>query len=342
MPETEASQQRAALIYNPAKVDGMALRAAVTANSAAAGWADPVFLETSVEDPGQGITRAALAEGATAVLVAGGDGTVRAVSEALDGTGVPLTIVPSGTGNLLARNLRLPLTNPEAMVQAAFEGDTASVDVGIARLRRADGTREEHAFVVMAGMGLDAAMIANTRPDLKKQVGWVAYVDGAARSLAGAKPFRIVYQIDPEAVDRPVTRTQSRLHSARVQSILVANCGALPAGIALIPDASILDGVLDVAIIQPTGPLGWLGVWRKVWWDNSVLRRFRAGRRIVERRRDTSVRYLRATGIETATAEPRPVELDGDEFGEATRMYCTVHRGGLLISVPKGHPLAAL
>ncbi|MGV9768755.1 diacylglycerol/lipid kinase family protein [Microbacterium sp. NPDC003461] len=342
MAQTDARTRRAALVYNPSKVNGAKLRALVEAQSARSGWGEPILLETSVEDPGQGITREALAQGAAAVLVAGGDGTVRAVAEVMDGSGVPLAIVPSGTGNLLARNLLLPLGDQQEMVRAAFEGETVPVDIGIARLLRADGTTEEHAFVVMAGMGLDAAMIANTKADLKKAVGWVAYVDGAARSLIGAEPFRVVYQTDPRPGSKTATRTLTRIHSARVQSILVANCGALPGGIALIPDASILDGTLDVAIIQPTGVFGWLGVWRKVWWDNSVLRRFRAGRRIVERRHDTSVRYLQATDIETATPDPQPIELDGDEFGAATRMDCTVHPGGLLAAVPKGHPIAAI
>lgn len=332
MDAPPTDRKRAALVYNPTKVDPDRLRALVARLAEEAEWAEPLFFETTVDDLGDDATRAALDEGADAILVAGGDGTVRAVSEALTDTGVPLTIVPSGTGNLLARNLALPLDDPDTMIRATFEGDAINVDVGVARLRREDGTTEEHGFVVMAGMGLDAAMIANTRPELKRTVGWVAYVDGAARSLVSAKPFRIVYQLDDQ-----------RLHSARVQSILFANCGALPAGIALIPEASIADGLLDVAVIQPAGAFGWLGVWRKIWWDNSFLRRFRAGRRVLERRgRDTSVHYRRGTGIETATSPAQPVELDGDEFGEATRIYCRIVPGGLRVAVPKGHDSTTL
>src|SRR5690606_24854902 len=106
------------------------------------------------------------------------------------------------------------------------------------------------------------------------------------------------------------------------------------------PDASIADGLLDVALIKPSGPLGWFGVWRKVWWDNSVLRRFRTGVRLAERHRGTSVLYLTGIGLEAAVAEARPVQLDGDELGEATRMFCTVHPGGLLVTVPRGHRIA--
>lgn len=339
-----AGENRAALVYNPVKVDGGRLRALVEMHSSRAGWGAPLFYETSIEDPGQEITRMALAAGAKGVFVAGGDGTVRAVAETMDGTGVPLTIVPSGTGNLLARNIGLPLVDPEPMVQAAFDGGTASIDIGIAKLRRPGGAVEEHAFVVMAGMGLDAAMIANTRPKLKKRMGWVAYVDGAARALPTATPFRIVYQLMTSGAAAPSADergTQTKLQSAKVQSILIANCGALPAGIALFPDASIADGLLDVALIQPSGPLGWFGVWRKVWWDNSVLRRFRTGLRLAERHRGTAVRYLTGVGIETAVPEARPVQLDGDELGDATRFYCTVHAGGLLVTVPRGHRLIA-
>src|SRR5690606_16320962 len=170
------------------------------------------------------------------------------------------------------------------------------------------------------------------RPDLKKSVGWVAYVDGAARSLPSAKPFRIVYQLD-----------DSRLHSAKVHSVLFANCGTLPAGISLIPSASIDDGEMDVAIIQPTGPLGWLGVWRKIWWDNSVLRRFRAGRLVLQRRgKDASVRYLRGRAVEAAAVNPTPIELDGDEFGQAVRIRCRVDAGALLLALPEGHPVDLL
>ena len=162
MTDAPAPERRAALVYNPTKVDADQLRALVAEHASAAGWAEPLFYETSVDDLGDGVTREALDAGASVVLVAGGDGTVRAVSQAMANSHVPLTIVPSGTGNLLARNLGLPLTDPAAMVAAAFDGEVHAIDVGYARLTRADGDHEEHAFVVMGGIGLDAAMIANT------------------------------------------------------------------------------------------------------------------------------------------------------------------------------------
>ncbi len=319
-------------MYNPVKVDGKRLRAQVRDLSREAGWDHPAFYPTTVEDAGQGATAEALARGVDVVLVAGGDGTVRAVAEAIADTGVPLAILPSGTGNLLARNLGLPLADPAEMIRAALGDFRHPIDIGWARMTREDGSEEEHAFVVLAGIGLDADMIANTRADLKKSVGWIAYVDGAARSLPRAKPFRAVYQIG-----------MGRLHSTKVHSILFANCGTLPAGISLIPDASITDATLDVAVIQPTGLLGWLGVWRKIWWDNSVLRRFRAGRFVLERRgTDASVHYFRGARAEAAAPAPTPIELDGDEFGEAVRVTCRADPGALLLALPTGHPVHIL
>ncbi|WP_159500695.1 diacylglycerol kinase family protein [Microbacterium sp. 18062] len=332
MTADAAGQRRAALVYNPTKVDAHQLRGQVTHFARHAGWADPLFFTTTVQDLGQGPAREALAQHADAVLVAGGDGTVRAVAEALVGTGVPLTIVPSGTGNLLARNLRLPLDDPERIIRTAFAGDRLRVDVGFAELRRADGTAQTHGFVVMGGIGLDAAMIANTSPALKKSVGWVAYVDGAARSLVAAKPFRVVYQVGGH-----------RMHSARVQSVLYANCGSLPAGLELIPEASVVDGSMDVAVFQPKGWWGWIFVWRRVAWDNSVLRRFRAGRRVLSlRTRDNSVRYARGATLDVAASGPQPVQLDGDEFGEAVHIKARIEPGALTVTVPPGHDVGRL
>ncbi|MCK9918077.1 MULTISPECIES: diacylglycerol/lipid kinase family protein [Microbacterium] len=329
MTDPVPTVRRAALIYNPVKVDRDRLRTQVVHYSGRAGWESPLFFETTVGDAGSGQARAAVAAGASVVLVAGGDGTVRAVAEAMAYTGIPVTIVPSGTGNLLARNLRLTLDDPERVISSAFDGEIHPIDIGLARMTRLDHTVEEASFVVMAGMGLDAAMIANTRPRMKKAVGWVAYVDGAARSLPKAAPFRIVYQLDDD-----------KLASSRTYSVLFANCGSLPAGIALIPDASIADGALDIVLIQPRGFWGWAAVWRRVWWDNSVLRRFKAGRLVLERRRDRAVRYLSAHGIDTRTETPQAVQLDGDHFGIAIGIDCRVAEGALLVTVPPGHDVS--
>ena len=134
-----------------------------------------------------------------------------------------------------------------------------------------------------------------------------------------------------------------RQHRAHIQSVLFANCGSLPAGLELIPEASVADGDLDVVIFQPKNPIGWLAVWRRVAWDNSVLRKFRAGRRILRlRTKDDSVRYAKGTGVELAAAAAQPIQLDGDEFGEATAVSARVDAGALRLAVPAGHTVPGL
>ena len=85
-----ASRRVAAVVYNPIKVDLPALREAVISEAAAAGWGETLWFETSIDDVGQGATGEALAQYVDMVIVAGGDGTVRAVVEALRGTRCPL------------------------------------------------------------------------------------------------------------------------------------------------------------------------------------------------------------------------------------------------------------
>lgn len=323
---------RAALVYNPVKADGEKLRALLIKASAEHGWAEPLFKETTPEENGTTLASELINDGISTVLVAGGDGTVRAVAQAMAASGIPLAIVPSGTGNLFARNLKLPLVNPATMIDAVFTGETFASDIGFTEMYRADGSVETHAFVVMAGIGWDAEMIASTNAELKKAMGWVAYLGGAAMALPKAKAFRTMYALD-----------DGLIHATRVRCVLCANCGALPAGIALAPDASVSDGKLDALLIQAKGWLGWFWLWRKIWWDNSILSRFRAGRNVLRNRgNDRAVQYLVGNNLDIATVKPQAIELDGDEFGQIIRARSEIRKGQLLLVVPAGHDTSSL
>src|SRR5690606_16183468 len=155
MSPPKPQPQRAAVVYNPTKVDLPELRDAVALAESEAGWAKSLWIETTEEDPGVGQARQAVEQGAAVVIAAGGDGTVRAVAEGLHESGVPLTLLPAGTGNLLARNMDLTLTDMPDSVRTAFTGHDRRIDLGLVDIERPDGSRESHAFVVMAGIGLD-------------------------------------------------------------------------------------------------------------------------------------------------------------------------------------------
>lgn len=325
MPRSPAPGKRhAAVVYNPIKVDLRKLKKAVSAAETAAGWRSTKWYPTTKEDTGQGATREAIAHGASVVLAAGGDGTVRAVAEALRDSGVAIALVPSGTGNLLARNLNLALTNQAESIGAAFTGGERKIDLGIAEIVRENDEREEHVFVVMAGLGLDAKMIALTKPGLKKAVGWLAYVDAGVRALPELKPVRLRYSVD-----------NSQAKTTSVHSIIIGNCGALPGGILLIPEAKPDDGILDIVALRPRGAFGWLKVWNKLFWENGVLRKSAIGRSIIDLTADVrDVSYFTGRNLSLTVELPQDVQLDGDEFGKAKSMRAWVDQGALTVKIP--------
>ena len=317
------SQPRAAVVYHPLKTDVAALRAAVLLHEAKAGWAPSLWLETTVNDAGQGVTARALKAGASVVLASGGDGTIRAVAEALRGSGTPLTVIPQGTGNLLARNLGVPLTNIEEAVSAAFVGENKPIDLGVVTITRPDESEDEHVFLVLAGMGLDARAITTTRSSLKKKVGWLAYIAAGMRTMIKDAPLQIHYSVDG-----------APMKSLTVFTVMIGNCGLLPGGVLLIPDAELDDGKLDVVALRPLGPFAWLRIWHKIGFENGVLRKSKTGRKVIDLVNDTrSVTYTRARRYALSVSHPEPIQLDGDDFGLALAANGTVDAGGLIVRV---------
>lgn len=321
---TDATPKTAAVIYNPVKVDIDALRAEVTAKASAAGWAEPTWYETSVEDVGQGVTRQALDDGADLIIAAGGDGTVRAIAEAVRGTGTSVALLPSGTGNLLARNLDLTLDDMPHSVQVAFTGVDRAIDLGVIDIEREDRTRTRHVFVVMAGMGMDAKMIENTDDDLKAKAGWAAYLKAIVASLRDPNELRLRFRLDDGKAKR-----------ATVHTVILGNCGSLPANVLLLPDAVVDDGLFDLMLMRPGGAFGWIRVWWKVAWINGIVRRSQAGRAVAgERHNDGDLHYQTGTRFTARLSRAEEIELDGDGFGKATAFNAWIEPGALTIRVP--------
>ena len=228
---------RTAVIVNPNRVEGLdELRAGITEQLAEAGWPEPAWLETTAEDPGTGQAEQAVEDGAAVVFVAGGDGTVRACIDGLAGTETALAILPGGTGNLLATNLGIPTDTIEG-VQLALDRGRRVVDLGEV---------EGKTFAVMAGMGLDAAMVDDAPTKLKAVLGPVAYVFSALKHLNDAE-MKVEVQVD----DYPVLRRRAR-------TVIVGNVGRLQGGVNLLPDAEPDNGQMDVAVLAPRNLGHWI------------------------------------------------------------------------------------
>lgn len=324
MAASETPARRAAVIYNPIKVDLRKLHREIGKAQKAAGWAESLWLPTTVEDIGGGQARQAIDERVDVVLAAGGDGTVRAVAESLRGSGVALALLPAGTGNVLARNLDIAVTQLATSVHTAFTGIDRAIDVGVIELEREDRSRETHAFVVLAGLGLDAKMIANTRPELKRRVGWLAYVDAIARSLRDSDKIRMRYRVD-----------DGEERTMNVHTILVGNVGLLPGNVLLLPDAEPDDGLFDIVTLRPEGFAGWVEIWLKIVWENGVLRRSTVGRKLAGLAREVrTLRYLRGRRISVRLDRPEDFELDGDDFGLVIAFDAHVDPAALVVRVP--------
>jgi diacylglycerol kinase (ATP) len=332
--EIDADGALVAFVANPSKPDTAELRAAVRRTAAELGVSEPMWLETTIEDPGVGQTRAALAAGADVVVAVGGDGTVRAVAEALVGTGVPMGLVPIGTGNLLARNLDLPLGDPLAAMRIALTGRDRTIDVGWLRVlrfesevrdrvaeaaeeRSADPTApRDHIFLVIAGLGFDAAMVADADPNLKANIGWIAYFVAGIKHLRGDRT-RMHVRVD----DDKATTT-------RLRSLLVGNCGKLPGGLTLLPDAQLDDGWLDLAAIDARGGIaGWAQLFGEVvlqGWGMPSNNAPKIGR--IDHRRAKEVRIV-VSGGEHA-------QVDGDLVGRVVEVAARVDPAALVVRVP--------
>ncbi|MET3565512.1 diacylglycerol kinase family enzyme [Leifsonia sp. 563] len=314
--------RRAAVVFNPSKVQVAALRTAVATEESAGAWADSAWFETSAADDGRAAVLDAAASEPELIVVAGGDGTLRAAAEALAGTGIPIGLIPSGTGNLFARELGLPLNNLRAAVTVAFTGRDRLVDLGLATLERPDGESVERAFLVMAGIGLDAQMAAKTNQELKKRIGWLAYSDPIARSILGNRQFDLTFRLD----DEPEVST-------RAHTVIVGNSGSLTAGLLLIPAATIDDGMLDAVILRPGRGAGWTNIGYRLTF-NRLLHRTGFGRfvgRLTPEPR--AIRYAQARKLQVRFEEPQEIQLDGDPNGSVIAATLTVTHHALTMRV---------
>jgi diacylglycerol kinase (ATP) len=298
---------RVLLITNPAaaRTEHAAVDA-VMRTFRGAGWNAEV-LATGGPGDARRLAEDAVRDGVEIVAVFGGDGTTMQAAAALVGTDVPLGVIPGGTGNLLAGNLRIP-ASPARAARTLLTARPRPFDLG--RMERPDGT---HYFAVACGAGYDARVMAETLSEHKRRWGMAAYVATTLRLMGELRSAVHVITIDGAEYD------------AVASLVLVANCGeVIPPFVRLRPGIRPDDGLLDVVVIRANS----LGQSVRAVWD--ILRRAPD-----ERGEDTYVGYARGQQIRVETEPVQPVQLDG-EPGGATPFTATVVPSAIRILAPPG------
>ena len=293
-------------IVNPTKVDDPdALRSQLTTAADQYELGPLQWVETTPDNLGTASAANAVEDGASLVIACGGDGTVRAVVAGMLNSGVPLGIMARGTGNLLARNLDVPLEDTAAL-GTVFGGRDRVVDVLDVSLGK--GRREVSA--VMCGMGWDAAMM-DVSESVKARLGWGAYAVQAARTVRD-HPIRLRVQVD-----------DGEEHTFYARTCLVANVGTLIGGLELLPESEPDDGTLEVLVFEPTTSADYV---RSSW---GVLRGH-------SNEGDPARTLLRGRKVVVTTHRARPRQLDGDLIDDGHGFIARVLPGALTVRVPHG------
>jgi diacylglycerol kinase (ATP) len=290
---------RALVVTNPAAARTQPRAVgAVMRTLDAAGWSAEV-LATGGPGDAKRLAEYGVKEGVDVVAVFGGDGTTMQAASALVGTDVSLGVIPGGTGNLLAGNLRIP-ASPGRAARALVAGKPRPFDLG--RMERPGGVQY---FAVACGAGYDARVMAGTLSEQKRRWGMAAYVATTLRLMGDIRSTAHVITIDGVEYD------------ATAAMVLVANCGELiPPFIRLRPGIRPDDGLLDVVVMRA----------------NSFSQSVRAVWDLL-RSADTFVGFARGREIRVETDPVQPVQLDG-EPGGFTPFTATVVPAAIRIMVP--------
>jgi diacylglycerol kinase family enzyme len=296
---------KSVVIANPTKVADLDIaRRQVAGFVHQLGHRTPDWLLTTPDDPGAALARSCVEQGVDLVFGLGGDGTITAIASGLAQSPVPLAILPAGTGNLLARNLDIPLDLMTAL-RIGFLGRDRSIDLMSVSL----GRGEQQISTVMCGTGWDAAMM-DVSEKSKSRLGWGAYALKGIRTMRH-HPLRMRVQVD----DGPE-------FSFYGQTCLIANVGTLVGGLTLIPEAEPDDGLLEVMVFDPTT----LADYARTSWG--VLRGS-------PNANDPARTLLRGTKAVVTTHRARPRQIDGDLVSEGYGFVVRVLPGGLVVRVPR-------
>jgi len=229
----------------------------------------------------------AVADRMDVVGVFGGDGTTMQAAAALVGTESVLGVIPGGTGNLLAGNLRVP-THPVRAARMMLEQHIVPLDLG--RMERRDGP---HYFAVACGAGHDARVMAETTTEEKHRWRFAAYIATTVRLMPELKSHDHLITVD--GVE----------YEARAALVLVANCGeVIPPFLRLRQGISPADGLLDVVVLRADSFSDSVrAVWQVLRGSGDVVGR------------PGLVGYAQGRAVRVESQPVQPVQLDGDAHG---------------------------
>jgi YegS/Rv2252/BmrU family lipid kinase len=289
-------------VVNPAagRAQAGTVRKALNQMARARRWQLEVY-ETTGEEPLAELVRKAVDAGAEMVFAAGGDGTVSDVVDGLVNTTVPLGIIPTGTGNVLAQELGIPLDVEKACQMLADDPATRSIDALQAGARF---------FVLSIGAGITAKTIKGTSPERKRLLGPLAYVWTVLKVLAGMQPHTFTIVADGQR------------KRVRATDVLLTNVGTITGplrwGRHIRPD----DGQIDICILRARNLLDII----LALWDVTVPNR---------PRRERNLRYWHARhSILLFAEQPIPVQGDGEPLGE-TPIEAQIWPGAITVLVPR-------
>jgi YegS/Rv2252/BmrU family lipid kinase len=228
---------RACLITNPKGGRGGIDLAPILPVLAAHGW-DVTVRHKQGGGHATELAREAAAEGYDVVVAAGGDGTVGEVIDGLVGTDVAVGVLPGGTANLWSKEIGVSGNLAQAALQLVG-AQRRRIDVGHLTI---NGKKGQH-FLLMAGLGLDAAVVSKLDKGLKKRVGMLAYVPAIGKALPQSAPFAV--RVDLDGVT----------WQGEVLQIVIGNTRRYANVTSVTPDAYIDDGRLDVALLTPSNPV---------------------------------------------------------------------------------------
>ena len=263
-----------------------------------AGVADPAWYEVPKSRKAPAEVQRALEAGVDLLFVWGGDGIVQRCIDTVAGSSVALAIVPAGTSNLLARNLGIPMDIGEA-VAVGLHGARRRLDVGRFNKER---------FAVMAGVGIDAAMIRDADGILKERLGRAAYV------WTGLKNLRA------EPVGAEITVDGVHWFSGESTCVLIGNVGGLFGGIEVFSDASPDDGLLEVGVVTADGVGQWARTVAKTVVSTAEMSPF--------------VQVAKARSVKIKLDRKVLYELDGGDRTKTKSFKVKVEPAAITICVP--------